>query len=131
MPGFNFGQIAPFISQVMDTDKMDIGRRILIEDDDGFTIEISPEEPLYIGIPCHVAFQATDNPNPTTIDTQPIITSLNVNCDLTVDIQNGDYIYAHKCDHADNILKTYMGIVGQPTVNQARQNVLMAMRQAV
>ncbi|MDR2560075.1 MAG: hypothetical protein LBC86_11135 [Oscillospiraceae bacterium] len=57
--------------------------------------------------------------------------SMTIHMDEEVDIQNNDYVYAHKCDNAGEILETYKGRVGFPTVQQARKSVQMAMRKNV
>ena len=128
MAGFDFGKIANIIASVMDTDKIDIGRRMEIVNPDGSIGELTPEEPIYRGVQCHIAFNTADNPNPAAVDISPIIVSITVHCPLWVDLQNNDYVYAHKCDHNGNVLETYQGFVGFNTVTQSRKSVQMAMR---
>ena len=125
--GFNFGKIGNVITAVMNTDKMDIGRRMEIINPDGSTGQTEPTDPFIIDVPCHIAFNKADNPNATARDVNPVIVSLTVHCDLNVDIENGDFVYAHKCNNDGNVLQTYMGQVGFPTVSQARKSVQMAM----
>lgn len=114
--------------QVFDTDKMDIYRRMEITNPDGTAGESSMQEPLYKDIPCHIAFIRADNANPDTIDTTPVIVGIQINCSLDVDLQNNDYIKAYKLSDNGNILETYSGVIGFPTVSQSRKSAQMQMR---
>ncbi len=116
MSGFNFGQISNVLSNVMDSDFIDIKR------DSGGKLE-----EVYSNVPCHLAFNSTDNPDPNSIDTKPIIQSINIHCSNWVDLCNNDFIVAKRMDNAGNLLKVYSGRCGNPVVSQGRQKVLMTM----
>lgn len=116
MSGFNFGQIGNIMSELFDSDFLDIKRDV------GSNLQ-----ELYSNIPCHIAFASTDNPDPTTVDIKPIIQSINVHMPLWVDIQNNDFIVAKRMDSEGNLLKTYSGRCGNPIVSEGRQKVLMTM----
>jgi hypothetical protein len=130
LAGFNFGKIDNVLNQVMDTDKIDIGRRMTIINPDGSHGETNAEEPIYHDIPCHISFNTTDNPSATG-DTPAVIIGMTIHCPLYVDLLNADYVYAHKCDHKGEVLETYSGFVGFRTVHQSRQSVQLAMRRGV
>ena len=127
MDKVNFGMISEAL-QIMDTDKMDISRKTPIKNPDGTTGETSNIEPFYKDVPCHISFKTADNPDSGTIDIEPIITGVQINCSLDVDLQKDDYITAYKLDANGNILETYTGIIGFPTVTQSRKSALMEMR---
>lgn len=115
--------------KVFDTDLMNIGRRQEITNPDGTTGETNPQEPIYTDVPCHISFVSSDNPNPEPNDVIPVITGLKINCDLSVDLQNGDYITAKKmADDGETVLETYTGTIGFPEVTQSRKSALMQMR---
>ena len=116
MRGFNFGQIGNIISELFDTDYVDIKR-----DTSGQLQEI------YSNIECHIAFTSTDNPNPETVDIKPIIQSLTVHFPLWVDVKNNDFIIAKRMDNNGNLLAVYSGRCGNPIVSQGRQKVLVTM----
>ena len=116
MSGFNFGQIGNIISELFDTDYVDIKR-----DTSGQLQEI------YSNISCHIAFTSTDNPNPETVDIKPIIQSLTIHFPLWVDIRNNDFIIAKRMDNNGNLLAVYSGRCGNPIVSQGRQKVLVSM----
>jgi len=116
MSGFNFGQIGNIMSELFDSDYVDIKR-----DADGKLQEV------YSNILCHVAYSSTDNPNPETVDIKPIIQSLTVHFPLWVDIRNNDFIIAKKMSHDGTLLAVYSGRCGNPIVSQGRQKVLVAM----
>lgn len=116
MSGFNFGQIGNIISELFDTDYVDIKR-----DTSGQLQEI------YSNILCHIAFTSTDNPNPETVDVKPIIQSLTIHFPLWVDVRNNDFIIAKRMGSNGNLLAVYSGRCGNPIVSQGRQKVLVAM----
>lgn len=116
MSGFNFGQIGNIMSELFDSDFIDIKRDV------GSNLQ-----EMYSNVPCHIAFASTDNPDPTTVDTKPIIQSINVHMPLWVDIKNNDFIVAKRMDSEGNLLKTYSGRCGNPIVSEGRQKVLMTM----
>lgn len=116
MSGFNFGQIGNIMSELFDSDLIDIKRDV------GSNLQ-----EIYSNIPCHIAFVSTDNPDPTTVDTKPIIQSINVHMPLWVDIKNNDFIVAKRMDSDGNLLKTYSGRCGNPIVSEGRQKILMTM----
>ena len=127
MEKINFGIISNALT-MLDTDKMDIGRRIEVTNPDGTTGETNPQTPLYTDVACHISFVTADNPNAGTVDTKPTITGLKINCSLDVDIQKGDYITARKLDANGTVLETYKGIIGFPTVTESRKSAEMEMR---
>lgn len=118
MSKIDFTRLSEPISNALDTDYMDIYRQV----------EGSPERDLlYSNVPCHIAIKTSDNADPSSVDTQPIITSLRVHCGTWVDLKNNDYIVVKKCDLNGNILNYYEGIIGEPATSMARQFVDMAM----
>lgn len=116
MSGFDFGQIGNVLSQYMDTDYVDIRRDI------GGNLQ-----ELYSNIPAHIAYNSTDNPDPTSVDIKPIIQSISIHLQNWVDIKNNDFIVAKKIDNHGKLLATYSGRCGNPVVSQGRKKVLMTM----
>lgn len=116
MSGFNFGQIGEVISELFDTDFVDIKR-----DSSGQLQEV------YSNIPCHIAYSSTDNPNPQTVDIKPIIQALSIHFPLWVDVKNNDFIVAKKMSNDGELLTVYSGRCGNPIVSQGRQKVMVAM----
>lgn len=117
----DFTRLATPISNALDTDYMDIKRQV----------KDSPElDLIYSNIPCHIAIKSSDNADPSSVDVQPIITSLRIHCGTWVDLKNNDYVIAKKCDLSGNILNYYEGRIGEPATSMARQFVDMAMSSA-
>ena len=125
MGGFNFGVIGNIVRNAMDTDRMDIGRRIEIENPDGSLGETMPDEPIYTDMPCHISFNSHDNPDPLSVDTKPIIVSITIHCSTDIDLQNNDYIYAKKLKSDGTVMETYAGVIGFPQFDQSGQSVIM------
>lgn len=116
MSGFNFGQIDNIMSELFDTDYVDIKRDVGNE-----------LQEIYSNIPCHIAFNSADNPDPTSVDTKPIIQSVNIHTPNWVDIRNNDFLVAKRMDNEGNILIVYSGRCGNPVVSQGRKKVVMSM----
>lgn len=118
MSKVDFTKLSTPISDALDTDFLDIKRQV----------EGSPERDLiYTNIPCHIAIKTSDNPDPESVDIQPIITSLRIHCSNWVDLKNHDYVIAKKCDLNGNILNYYEGAIGEPATSMGRQYVTLAM----
>ena len=126
MQKINFEPIGEAM-RVFDTDSMTIYRRTEIINPDGTSGETSDKVPLYTDIPCHIDFISSDNPDGATAETQPIIVGIRLHCGLEVDLQNGDYIVANKLSNEGDILETYKGMIGEPTVTQSRKSAEMKM----
>ena len=115
--------------RAFDTDLMNISRKTPVVNPDGTTGETNVNTPLYSNVPCHIAFIEGDNPNPETIDTNPVIVGIEIHCGLEVDLQNNDYITAKKmADDGKTVLETYSGIIGFPSTSQSRKSAIMRMR---
>ena len=127
MNKINFERIGEAM-RLFDTDRMDIYRRMEITNPDGTTGETDLTNPIYKDVPCHIAFNTADNPDPNTVDTEPIIVGIQINCGLEVDLQKDDYIKAYKLSNNGDVLETYTGIIGFPTTDQARKSAQMQMR---
>lgn len=126
MQKINFEPIGEAM-RAFDTDKMSIYRRMPVENPDGTTGETSQNVPIYENVDCHIAFIDADNPDSATVQTRPIIMGIRIHCGLEVDIQNGDYVVANKLSNNGDILETYSGIVGEPSVTESRKSVEMKM----
>ena len=127
MDKINFGVISSALSK-LDTDEMDISRKSQITNPDGTIGETPSTVAIYEKVPCHISFVSSDNPNVASVDSKPIIVGLRINCDLSVDLQKGDYITARKLDHTGAVLETYVGIIGSPKVTESRKSAEMEMR---
>lgn len=111
-----------------DTDKIDISRRIEIENPDGTSGETDTTTPLYVGIPCHLSFDQIDNPDPNTSETRPINQIIKISCPIDTDLQNGDLITAYKLTNNGDIIETYIGVIGEPTSSMSRKTAIMQVR---
>ena len=128
---YNFASIGSIISGVMDSDRIDIGREGTITLSDGSTSITDRSTPIYQNIPCHISYQQSDNPDPVTVGSMPVIISLVIHCAVRVDLQNGDYIYARKLSSTGEILESYEGVIGAPETHQSRKSAVLAVNKAV
>ena len=127
MEKINFEPIGEAM-QAFDTDKMDIGRRTQVQNPDGTTGETTPTTPIYTGIACHISFDNIDNPDPNTAATRPIIKALTINCPVSVDLQNGDYVTAYKLAYDVTVIESYSGVIGEPSTSMSRKSASMQVR---
>ncbi|WP_110954782.1 hypothetical protein [Anaerosinus massiliensis] len=116
--------------KIFDTDKIDIGRRQEIVNEDGSTGETSPNDPIYVDVPCHLSFKTIDNPDIKTFTTKPKILVMKIECDLSVDLQNNDYVTARKCK-GSTVVATYQGNIGDPAADQNRKWSIMNIREDI
>ena len=116
MKGFDFGQIGNIVSNMMDTDYIDIKRDV-----DSSLVEV------YSNIPCHVAYVSIDNPDGKTVDIKPVIQGITVHVPLWVDVRNNDFIIAKKIASDGSIAGVYSGRCGNPVVSMGRKKILMNM----
>lgn len=114
----NFGAMSETIHNFLDSDYIDIFRK---------SADSAKREEIYSNISCHIAIKTADNPDPNSVDTKPIVTSLVIHMPTWVDIKNDDYVIAKKMNISGEILALYSGTVGYPAVSMARQSVNMLM----
>lgn len=114
--------------KLLDSDVMDIYRRIPTVNDDGTMGDAIEEIPIYSNINCHISFTKSDKSIPNTNSTQYTEYRLQINCPLDVDIQKNDYIEARKLSNTGEIIKIYKGILGMPVRTQTRQFAQFEMR---
>lgn len=127
----NFEPIGKVISDAFDSDRMDISRRVPVDNPDGTTGETGLETPIYSNIICHISFVQIDNPDPNTVETRPIIQMVKISCSTDVDLQNGDLITAYKKSDSGETLDTYIGIIGEPVITMSRQTAEMQIREGI
>ena len=130
MQKINFEPIGEAM-QAFDTDKMDIYRKMTIQNPDGTTGETMLDTELYKDVPCHISFNNIDNPDPNTAETRPIIKSLTINCPVDTDLQNGDYIIGYKLANDGSVIESYTGVIGEPSTSMSRKSASMEVRMNV
>lgn len=124
----NFGRIGKIVGSIVDTDEIDIYRDVLVLDPEtGIWSPTGLDYPYASNIPCHISPNSTDNPDPQSIDVQPIIKSLTINCDISVDLKNSDIIVARRLAHDGTVLETYKSVIGEPDTTQSRKSAIMGM----
>lgn len=130
MDKINFEPIG-IAMQAFDTDKIDIFRKISIENPDGTTSETSDLTPLYSNIPCHISFEQLDYPDDNTKQTRPVNKVVKINCTVTTDLQNGDLIKAYKLSNDGNTIETYTGVIGEPSTSMSRKTAEMRIKENI
>lgn len=125
---FDFSVIGDIISNVMDTDEIDIYRQGVITMPDGSVAPIPQDRPYYAGVKCHISRNTIDNPDAPT-GAIPIIVNITINCPIWVDIIASDIVEARKLAADGEVLWQERGRIGAPFTDQSRKTILMAVRQ--
>lgn len=128
---FNYEQIGSIVAGYMDSDEIDIGRQTKITLPDGSETITDDTTPIYTNVKCHLSPQSIDNPDPATVGANPIITSIEINCPVTVDLREGDRIWARTLDTSGDVLERYVGKCGMPQTSQSRKTAIVAGLQMV
>ena len=113
----NFGFIGNIISNLFDSDYIDIKRN-----------QFGKLQEVYSNIPCHISYNSTDNPDSSSVDIKPIIQSITVNLPNWVDVRNDDFIVAKKMNENNELMAVYSGRCGNPVVSQSRKKFIMNMQ---
>lgn len=106
------------------TDRLSINRFTEITNLDGTTGIRMPEEPLYSNVQCRISFNASDNPETTREDSNPIYLQVKIFCAPDVDIQKGDILIAERIGDEGEVIETYKGIANLPFKYVTHQEVL-------
>ena len=69
---------------------------------------------MYPNLPCHFIFKSTPNTNPATIDTFPVIHSIDVHMDIGFDVRNADYLVVKRINSEGKMTVFYQGRCGEP-----------------
>lgn len=100
------------------TDKLDIYRHSVEENEDGTIKTGLPNKPLYSNIPCRISFSRTiDLTTDVAINKLPIHLIPKVFCDTSIDIKAGDYIIITRNS------TQYKGIAGKPNMYETHQEI--------
>lgn len=98
------------------TDRMSISRYQDRENSDETTDTILTDAPLYSDIPCRLSFASRENPEDSEVDDTPVKISPKIFCKRDVDIRAGDFITVKRFDDDGNIIASYSGKAGLPSV---------------
>lgn len=128
---FDYGQIGDIVAEYMDSDEIDIGRAAVITLPDGSITVTDDNTPIYTNVKCHLSPKSTDNPDPATVGANPIITSIEINCPVSVDLREGDRIWTRTLATSGNVLEQYTGKCGMPQTSQSRKTAIVAGLQMV
>ena len=119
------------ILTTMFKDKMSINRYIDKENEDCTVDTVLPDTPIYTEVPCRVSFSsATEKPNDNDIDDTPIVFMPKVFCAVGVDLKEGDFITVQRFDDGGNVIATYSGKVGLPSVFITHKEALFSIERS-
>jgi hypothetical protein len=118
------------IITTMFNDKMSIRRYEKSENNDGTTSTELSENPTYTDIPCRISFSSDESPKDSEVDEVPVRNVPKIFCKLDVDIQAGDIVTVNRYDDDGNIIATYEGKVGLPSVFITHKEALFSIERS-
>lgn len=118
------------IITTMFTDKMDITRYIEVTNSDGTTETKLPDNPLYVDVNCRISFVSEESPKDGRVDDNPVKTTPKIFCKTTEDVQAGDYITVRRFDDDGNIMATFSGQIGLPSIYPTHKEALFLIKES-
>lgn len=123
------GGFAPIIASLF-TDKMDINRYVDSPNSDGTTDTKLSETPVYTDIPCRISFATDENPRDKEVDNVPLKNVPKIFCKLDTDIKSGDFITVRRYNDDGEVVATYAGKVGLPSVFITHKEALFSIERS-
>lgn len=120
---------APILS-TMFTDAMDIRRYQDVENEDGTTDTVMPLEPIYANVPCRVSFSSEDSPQDYEVDRVPIRVAPKIFCGPNIQIKAGDFVTVRRLNDIGEIIATYTGKLGLPSVYITHKEALFSIEES-
>ena len=120
---------APIIESMFN-DKMDINRYIDVANSDGTTDTRLSDAPIYTNVPCRVSFSTYDNPRDNEVDNVPVKNVPKIFCKLNADIKAGDFITVRRYSDNGQVIATYAGKVGLPSVLITHKEALFSIERS-
>ena len=112
------------------TDKMDITRYVEQENPDGTTETALPDVPLYTDVSCRISFVSEESPKDGTVDDNPVKNTPKVFCKIDTDVQAGDYITLRRIGDDGNVLATFSGQIGLPSIYPTHKEALFLIKES-
>ena len=112
------------------TDKMDITRYVEQENPDGTTETALPDVPLYTDVSCRISFVSEENPKDGAVDDTPVKSIPKVFCKIDADVQAGDYITLRRIGDGGNVMATFSGQVGLPSIYPTHKEALFLIKES-
>jgi len=114
----------------MFTDKMDITRYIEVTNSDGTTETQLPDTPLYTNVDCRISFVSEESPKDVSVDNNPVKSTPKIFCKTTTDIRAGDYITVRRLDDDGNVMATFSGQIGMPSIYPTHKEALFLIKES-
>jgi hypothetical protein len=118
------------IITTMFTDKMDITRYIERTNSDNTTETVLPDTPLYTNVDCRISFVSEESPKDVSVDDNPVKSTPKIFCMIDADVQAGDYITVRRFDDNGNIMATFSGQIGLPSIYPTHKEALFLIKES-
>lgn len=118
------------IITTMFTDKMEITRYVERTNSDGTTETALPDIPLYTDVSCRISFVSEENPKDGAVDDTPVKSIPKVFCKIDADVQAGDYITLRRIGDDGNVMATFSGQIGLPSIYPTHKEALFLIKES-
>lgn len=104
------------IIKTMFSDRMSIRRYTTRTNSDQTTDSVLSSTDLYSNIPCRLSYNSDESPKDRDVDNVPVQLVPKVFCGVEVDIKPGDLVTVTRFNDSGNIIATFSGTIGLPSV---------------
>jgi len=88
-----------------------------------------PNAEVHSNIKIHASRKSLDNPDPQAISTTPVIVSVTLHMENTVDLKNNDTVILKIVNSKNEIIEAFRGTVGDPWTVNSRKRASLTMNQ--
>ena len=113
------------LMSILYKDRVDIYRTVKSEDDDNTTAISYDPEPLYTDVLCRLSFSSDDTGTDSDVDRNPVRFNPKLFCSPDVDLKAGDYVTIKRCDDNGGVIRTYSGMVADPSWYSTHQEAFV------
>lgn len=110
---------------MMYNDRMDVYRAKEHENDDGTTDVVYNNNPSYKNVKCRISFSSDDSAVDIEVDKTPVTYTPKLFCGPTIDLRAGDYIIVRRLSDNGTVMRTYKGLLAQPSWYPTHQEAFM------
>lgn len=120
----NLSGMSKFLSVLYD-DRLDIYRTDKYQNSDESVDVFYQPSPIYVDVKCRISFDSDDTGSDSEVDLHPVRNNPKLFMSPDVDIRAGDYVEVRRYDSNNRVMKTYKGMVSNPSWYSSHQEVFL------
>lgn len=110
---------------ILYNDKMDVYRTTSQQNRDSTTDIFYSSDPIKTDIPCRISFSHSDTSTDSEIDMNPVRYSPKIFTSASEDLKAGDYVVIRRYNDNGQLVKTYSGLISDPSWYVTHQEIFM------